>query len=116
MGYDTLKKFKTELEGYRKQLAKPYLRKYDFDKQMLSEAYQRMQFDINASHILIALSQESTKDQEKNAYDKAIKIRNSILNKELDFAADAAKKFSDDQSAKYNDGNLGYFTAFYDGL
>ena len=111
LGYDTLKKFKTELEGYRKQLAKPYLRNKDFDKQMLSEAYQRMQFDINASHILIALSQESTKDQEKNAYDKAIKIRNSILNKELDFA-DAAKKFSDDQSAKYNDGNLGYFTAF----
>lgn len=111
LGYDTSNKFIDELEGYRKQLAKPYLRNQDFDEKMIVEAYQRMQFDINASHILISFNQESTKDEEKNAYDKALDIRAKIINKDLDFI-EAAKQFSDDQSANYNGGNLGYFTAF----
>ena len=111
LGYDTSSKFINELEGYRQQLAKPYLRNKDFDEQMLAEAYQRKQFDINASHILITINQESSKDEEKKAYDKALSIRDKIINKDLNFT-DAAKQFSDDQSAKFNGGNLGYFTAF----
>ena len=111
LGYDTSSKFINELEGYRQQLAKPYLRNKDFDEQMLAEAYQRMQFDINASHILITINQESSKDEEKKAYDKALSIREKIINKDLNFI-EAAKQFSDDQSAKFNGGNLGYFTAF----
>lgn len=109
LGLDTNQSFITELEGYRKQLARPYLKNNDFDNQMLLEAYDRIQQDINASHILI--SSPNVDNQEDSAYSKAVKIRNSIINGDISFS-EAAKMYSDDKSAKSNGGNLGYFTAF----
>ena len=47
LGLDTNRSFITELEGYRKQLAKPYLKNNDFDNQMLTESYDRMKKDVN---------------------------------------------------------------------
>ena len=60
LNLDTIQSFKTELDGYRKQLAKPYLKNQEFDSNMLSEAYDRMKQDIKASHILIAIDENST--------------------------------------------------------
>lgn len=110
LGLDTIQSFITELEGYRKQLAKPYLKNNDFDNMMLLEAYDRIQQDINASHILISTS-DNVNGKEDEAYSKAIEIRNSIIQGDISFS-EAAKKYSDDKSAKSNNGNLGYFTAF----
>ena len=111
LGLDTIAAFVTELEGYKKQLALPYLRNNEFDEDMLTEAYQRMKQDVKASHILIAVDEKATTQQEKEAYDKVLAIRSSILANTISFAA-AAKKNSDDKSALTNDGNLSYFTAF----
>ena len=106
IGLDTQKSFINELDGYKKQLAKPYLKDKDFENSLLKEAYERLNYDVRASHILVNIT---TDDQD--AYDQAIKIRNSIINDELTFE-EAAIKYSNDLSAKQNRGDLGFFTAF----
>ena len=111
LGLDTLAAFVKELNGYRIQLAKPYLRNKEFDESMLMEAYERMKQDIKASHILIAINEKATVQQEKEAYEKILAIRSSILANETSFST-AAKNNSDDKSALTNGGNLSYFTAF----
>jgi len=111
LGLDTIGAFISELDGYRIQLAKPYLKNKEFDENMLTEAYDRMKLDIKASHILIAVDEKATLQQDKEAYDKVLAIRSSILANTISFAA-AAKKNSADKSALTNDGNLSYFTAF----
>ena len=109
LGLDTTASFILELEGYRKQLAKPYLKNKDFDQKMLAEAYARMQKDVHASHILISF--DSSSDNEEKAYKKALEIRESIVGGNITFS-DAAKKNSDDKSAMDNGGDLGFFTVF----
>ena len=52
MKLDTNAKFKKELEGYRKQLAKPYFTNDEVSEELVEEAYQRKLKDIRASHIL----------------------------------------------------------------
>ena len=111
LGLDTNSTFISELEGYRKQLAKPYLKNSEFDAQMLTEAYNRMNKDVNASHILISFDQNATKKDKKAAYAKALDIRKRIIDGVVSFA-EAAKNQSDDKSALSNGGNLGYFTVF----
>jgi len=111
LNLDTILAFKTELDGYKKQLAKPYLKNKEFDSNMLSEAYERMKQDIKASHILIAIDENSSVQKEKLAYDKILSIRSSILDSSTSFET-AAKNNSDDKSALNNGGNLSYFTAF----
>tara|TARA_B100000795_G_scaffold117063_1_gene87025 strand:+ start:340 stop:2265 length:1926 start_codon:yes stop_codon:yes gene_type:complete len=111
LGLDTIESFISELDGYRIQLAKPYLKNKEFDKNMLTEAYNRMKQDIKASHILIKVDENASLQQKNKAYDKILSIRSSILDSTISFI-DAAKLHSDDKSALNNGGNLSYFTAF----
>ena len=111
LGLDTIESFISELDGYRIQLAKPYLKNKEFDKNMLTEAYNRMKLDIKASHILIKVDENASIQQKNKAYDKILSIRSSILDSTISFI-DAAKLHSDDKSALNNGGNLSYFTAF----
>mgnify|MGYP000973073830 CR=1 FL=1 len=55
LGYDTVPKLKKELEGYRKQLALPYLIDSIENKAMDAQAYDRLKTEVRASHILIRL-------------------------------------------------------------
>ena len=107
LGFDTVPSFINELEGYRKQLAKPYLRDDNFNDELFDEALDRIQYDINANHILINIVDENNDE----AFNKIKDIRKQILNGNISFE-EAAVKFSDDKSALENKGNLGYFTAF----
>ena len=107
LGYDTLSSFVKELDGYKKQLSKPYLRDNNFNENLFNEALERIQFDINASHILIKIENNDA----KSALNEALSIRNQIISKEISFS-DAAVKYSDDEYVLDSKGNLGYFTAF----
>ena len=49
LGMDTLSTFVNELEGYRKQLSKPYLKDKEFEESLLNEAYERTKYDLNVS-------------------------------------------------------------------
>ena len=79
---DTLPKFVKEYEGYRKQLAKPYFSNDAATEQLVEEAYERMQWDINASHILIKCDNHATPADTLKAYNKALEIRKRILKTE----------------------------------
>ena len=109
LGLDTAAAFKNELEGYRKQLAAPYLTDNEVNEKLLREAYDRMKKDVRASHILIKCEPTDLPKDTLAAYNKAIAARNKILKGE-DFAR-VAREFSTDPSAKDNGGDLGYFTS-----
>ena len=102
--------FQEELRIYRKQLARPYLTHPKTEEQFLKEAYQRMLVDVNASHILIKIDQETNPEDTLFAWEKAVRLMEQILAGE-EFEA-VARRASDDPTAKTNNGNIGYFTAF----
>jgi peptidyl-prolyl cis-trans isomerase SurA len=109
MKLDTSEAFITELIGYRKQLAQPYLTDRDVSERLIKEAYDRLQYDVRAAHILIKVAADAMPKDTLEAYNKAMKARER-LNKGADFAV-VARELSDDPSAKENGGDLGYFTA-----
>jgi len=111
LGMDTIDAFKQELEGYRKQLAQPYLTSKKVTDLLVKESYQRMQFEIKASHILINCGLNDMPKDTLAAYKKVMDIREKIMKGAMSFDS-AAYNFSDDPSAQRNLGNLGYFTAF----
>ena len=119
---DTGAKFRNELAGYRKQLAKPFMSSDDITDELLQEAYQRKQKDIRASHILIRCDKHALPSDTLKAYNKAMDIRKRALKGE-DFG-ELADRYSEDPSAKDtkatadmparqgNHGDLGYFSVF----
>ena len=111
-GYDTVPKLKRELEGYRKQLALPYLIDSVANKEMVKEAYNRLKIEIRASHILIRLGPNASPTDTLNAYNRLLELKERIEKGE-DFGRVArSKNSSQDPSVKDNGGDLGYFTAF----
>ena len=110
LGYDTLSKFKKELNGYRSQLAKPYLTDKATIDLLVMDAYERMLTDVNASHILIKTLSDASPEDTLKAYKKTRKITDRLLMGES-FEI-VARGTSDDPSVKSNGGNLGYFTVF----
>ena len=123
LGKDTIPSFVKELKNYRDQLAKPYFSNDDITEELVKEAYERIQYDINAAHILIKCDAKAMPADTLAAYNKAMSVRERILNGE-DFGA-VAVEMSDDPSARDmeeipgvrrayigNRGELGYFSAF----
>jgi peptidyl-prolyl cis-trans isomerase SurA len=110
--YDTIPKLKKEFEGYKKQLALPYLIDSVQNKALVQEAYERTKTEIRASHILIKLDGSASPQDTLAAWNKIISLK-ARIEKGEDFAAVAKdKNGSDDPSAVNNGGDLGYFTAF----
>ncbi len=109
LGLDTSTAFKKELEGYRKQLAQPYLTEKGVTEQLCREAYDRMKEEVNASHILIEVGPDADPKDTLAAYNKLMDIRQQAVSGQ-DFGK-LATEYSQDPSAKTNKGNLGYFTA-----
>jgi len=107
---DTSRKFINELNGYRKQLSRPYLTDKQAENKLLSEAYERTLKEVKVSHILILLDENALPKDTLSIFNKINLIRNKALNGEsFDLLA---KTYSEDPSAKINSGNLGYFSAF----
>lgn len=112
LGYDTIPKLKKELEGYRKQLANPYLIDSVENKYLVQQAYERTKTEVRASHILVKVDQNASPKDTLEAYNRIIALK-SRIEKGEDFASVAKmKNGSDDPSAVNNGGDLGYFTAF----
>jgi len=120
LGMDTMRSFKDELAGYRKQLAQPYLIDEKMNRVLLEEAYAHKKEDIRASHILVKVDRGALPADTLAAYKKVMSLRKRIMNGE-DFGR-VAMESSDDLSAsdrtvdnkiiKGNKGDLGYFTVF----
>lgn len=110
LGYDTVKSFIDELNGYRQELAKPYLTDVSFNDEMVQTAYYRTKHERKASHILILVTPETPPADTLTAWNKINDIRRQIL-AGADFA-EMASNYSEDPSAAGNKGLLGYFSAF----
>ena len=110
LGYDTLPNLKTELAGYRKTLSLPYLTDKIENEKLITECYERLKKEIRASHILIKIDENAQPADTLEAYNRITQIKKKI-EKGADFGA-IAREYSDDPSAQYNNGDLGYFTAF----
>jgi peptidyl-prolyl cis-trans isomerase SurA len=110
-GLDTTQKFKTEFNGYKIQLQKPYLVDTSVTDELMKEAYHRTVNELKASHILISVAQDAKPEDTLAAYNKIMDVRDEIISGKIAFDL-AAKKYSQDPSAKTNSGDLGYFSAF----
>jgi peptidyl-prolyl cis-trans isomerase SurA len=112
LGYDTLPRLQKELEGYKKQLALPYLIDSVQNQAMVQEAYNRTATEVRCSHILIKLDPNASPKDTLDAYNRLLGLK-ARIEKGEDFAAVAKSKMgSEDPSVVNNGGDLGYFTAF----
>ena len=109
-GIDTTKAFRTELNGYRTQLAQNYLTDTQTKEKLLQKTYQRSLTEINAWHILVNCPEGAKPEDTLSAWQKASDIRERIMKGES--FEQVARGTSDDPSVKMNGGNLGYFTVF----
>ncbi len=109
-GFDTTRAFRSELEGYRTQLAAGYLTDPELREELIREMYRKSLIEIKASHILVKCPPDAMPKDTLNAWNKAVTIRRRILDGEA--FENAARESSDDRSAGINGGNLGWFTLF----
>ena len=110
LNLDTIQSFKTELEGYREELAKPYLTSVTYSEEMVETAYYRTINEVKASHILLKLNASAAPKDTFAVFSRIMDIRQQIMDG-ADFN-DMAKTYSEDPSAKQNNGLLGYFHGF----
>jgi peptidyl-prolyl cis-trans isomerase SurA len=108
-GMDTTAAFKKEYNTYRAEVRKPFLPDNALTDSLTRLTYDRMKEEVRASHILIKVKPGATPADTLAAYNRTVDLRKK-LEAGLDFAT-AATQYSEDESAKYNKGDLGYFTA-----
>ena len=114
---DTIPSLQKELEGYRRQLANSYLTDKEVSDRLARELYERMETDINVSHILIALPKNPSPKDIEAAKGKADGMY-AILKTGANFE-EMAGKHSEDRNSKVKGGEIGFVTAmlpngFYD--
>lgn len=103
-GIDETEAFKTEFDGYRKELAEPYLRNVEVEDSILKAVYSHLQEDVDVSHIMVAKQgPEVIPESQRHLLDS---IRTAIVNGS-DFATNA-RKYSIDRAAQKNGGHMGY--------
>lgn len=110
LGLQYNSKYISELNSYRTQLSKNYTSDTKVTKALIDEGYARLLKEVRASHILITVDENAAPADTLKAYNQALDVRKKIIAGES-FEA-AAQKYSQDPSAKENNGDLGYFTAF----
>jgi len=117
LGMDTTKLFKGELASYRSQLTQSYLSDRKATKDLLDEAYNRMNEEVNVSHLLIFWPNAKPSKTDSLQVLKEIKKIKASAEK-TSFDAQIAKysktnltKYSVNKP-KYESGKLGYITVF----
>jgi len=122
LGMDTTVAFREELSNYRAQLAQSYLTDRQVTEHLLHEAYQRMQYDIRASHILVSVSPNALPADTLYAWNRIRNAQKRVLAGER--FEDVAIEVSDDPFVRDqeatanrppvpgNRGDLGFFTVF----
>lgn len=107
-GMDTTSEFSKEYESYISQLDNSYLKAGNDTDSLVEQAFERLQFEIRASHVLLTLEESASPQDTLITYNKALALRDSIEHGAT--FADIAIRNSQDPSAKQNQGDLGYFS------
>lgn len=109
LGLNETPEFIREFEAFKENLKAPFLIKNSLEEGELRKAYSRMQEVIRASHILFQFPPNASAEDSLIVLKMALKVRQEIL-AGGDINA-LAVEYSDDPSAKKNQGDLGYFTS-----
>ncbi|MGA1363594.1 MAG: peptidylprolyl isomerase, partial [Schleiferiaceae bacterium] len=109
LGRDTMPSFLNEYNGYYKQLLKPYLTDKNVDERLVQEAYERMQWDVRASHIMVDCAENALPSDTLRAYKNILSIKDR-LDRGEPFTQLAA--LSTDTYSAERGGDLGWFTVF----
>ncbi len=109
MKLDTIPELISELEGYRKQLSKSYLVDKEVNDKLVVEVFDRMQKDINVSHILISLNETNDPSIDNTAEAKINHVYKRL--QEGTPFEQLAAEYSEDPSSKHNGGSLGFVTS-----
>lgn len=114
-GLDTTQSFIAELEGYRNQLARPYMTDKEEENRLMEEAYNRKLENVKIAHIAFKLPDNPTAADTLAAYTEAMALRDKLVGKKkrkpLDFEK-AALEYSDDPTVQENKGILGWISVF----
>lgn len=108
--FDTIPEVIQEIENHHNQVFNPYLYPVKINQNLLEETFERIQYFIKPRHILVKIEGRATPKDTLKAYQEATRIY-SLLNQGKKFAK-LANQFSDDLSARKNNGEIGYITAF----
>lgn len=98
-----------ELNEYRTSLASTFMLEKELVEPALKKLYARTTEEIRASHILIRVDVNSSPEDTLKAYEKAVELIDR-LKKGEDFGK-LAFEFSEDPSAKENNGDIYYFSS-----
>jgi len=109
LGLDTTSAYKSELGTYRKQLTQSYLNEQEVTYGLLEEAYARMKYELNVSHILIKVDPAAPPEDTIKARNRALEIK--LLSENGQDFNELALLYSDEPMAARTKGHLGYFTA-----
>ena len=111
IGLDTVRSLQTELEGYRKQLAKSYLKDKEISESLINEVIERMQTDIQVEHIFVSAETKSSEARKNAAKEKIYNIYDKLTTNGGEGFADMAKTLSEDKLSAIKGGKLGYYTS-----
>lgn len=111
-GLDTATAYVQELQMYRDQLARNYLYDRSVTDALVKEAYDRLQYEVKVSHILILSSPDASEADQKKALEKIEGIHRMLMRNPtaINFG-DVARTESEDVGTKSAGGDLGWMTA-----
>lgn len=101
------KKYKNELNSYRRQLAKKYLTDTNVNEKLLKEAYERTINEVNVNHILVRVDENATAEDSLKAYNEVLDYRNKALKNGFSTVMQTAHN----NKTVFGE-TLGYFNAF----
>ena len=107
LGLDQDEKYIRELSSYKKQLAKNYLMNNKVTNELVEEAYERMNYEVNASHILIRVDEFASAKDTLVAYNKLLEFKSRVLDEGY---KDVQKDVHNGKTILAED--LNYFSAF----
>lgn len=109
-GVDTTQAYKDELEGYRKQLAEPYLQVQNWVDDAIALSLERSAQEVHAAHILISCEKDASPEKVADAKKRLAKCKEMLSVPGASFDS-IARIYSEDPSARQNGGDLGYFSS-----
>lgn len=99
--------FKSEFENYRTQLLKNYIYDTKVTETLVKEAYERLKYEVDATHILVRILDNAKPEDSLKAYTKI----NEILKRATEEGFEKVQKEVSDGRTIIGE-DLGYFTAF----
>lgn len=109
LGLDKDKTLQEELAGYRRQLAKSYLKDKEINDKLLDEVINRMEEDINVSHIFVKCELKASDMERASARNKIDELYKK-LEKGVAFEQ-LAMTISEDKVSSKQNGGLGFYTS-----